>query len=175
MSDHHEPSRACYVAGCDRDECRAANTLYENRRRMRRTPALVDAAVAREVILTLNARGIGLPTIAELSGLAYTTVWEIRAGERRQVTHRTLDRLRNVRMAEVPDGVSVPAGPVKRLLEALRRAGYSSADLARLLGSSAARPKLEYGDQVTAGTARRVAELYQRLWKTNPAVRQVRP
>lgn len=171
-------TRACYVAGCRRPECRAANRAYNNHRnRMaaygRPTTNLVDATPVREHVQALTAAGMGTRAIAEAAGVSRNTLRALLNGRgHRPPTRRlhpdTAEAILAVRPVPAAHAL-VDAAGTRRRVQALIVLGWSQAKLATRLGMK----PTNFGDlltsqQVTAATARAVAALYDQLWHVAP-------
>jgi len=172
-------TRAAYVfgagpgrgTGCRCEECRAANRDYQRRRdRARRRPdeelepARVDASEAREHLLWLGKEGVGLRTVSERSGVARSTLNEIRSGRRRRCTPRLVDKILAVGLHRAADGCHIDAAHTWRLLEELFELGHSRTEIARRLGATAKHPALQLGKRhVTRRKANQVEDLHEIL------------
>jgi hypothetical protein len=114
---------------------------------------------------------VGLKTVAHLAGVSSGGLAKIVYGDPRRgrppsyrVRAETARRVLAVRAADAAGGQRVASGPTWALVEELLAAGYTRAELAQALGSTARRPKLQLGrDTVRASTARAVEELHRRL------------
>jgi WhiB family transcriptional regulator, redox-sensing transcriptional regulator len=72
LPDH--ATRADYLAGCRTPECRAANTLYEQKRQRRKAPPFVAAGRARTHVRELQAAGMSMKAIAKRAGVPRTVL-----------------------------------------------------------------------------------------------------
>jgi hypothetical protein len=96
-------TRSRYVAGCRCEPCVIANRTYARNldrhdRRVRwgietHTNPLVDATEARNHLLWLQSRGIGLRRLHNVTGLSRTTLHEIRSGRRSRITRNNANRI----------------------------------------------------------------------------------
>jgi hypothetical protein len=96
-------TRSRYVAGCRCEPCVIANRTYSrnhdrHHRRVRwgietHTNPLVDATEARNHLLWLQSRGIGLRRLHNVTGIARSTLNEIRSGRRNRITRPTANRI----------------------------------------------------------------------------------
>lgn len=183
-ANHQHGTHACYVLdSCRCRPCRTANTAYE-RMRTRQTAygrwqPYIDAASARAHVLALVAEGVGTKRIAALSGVSTGVLSKLLYGHpnadgtRRPPTARvrqhTLDRLLSVTAEQLAGGARISSVGTRRRLRALVVVGWSQSKIAAQLGVEAGNfGVLLYGDETTVRTARRVAELYDRLWDTAP-------
>lgn len=131
----------------------------------------VPAEAARRHLTALGAEGIGLNTVAGLSGVSHGSLSKILYGEprrgrppSRRIRRQTAERILAVSVEQASGGQRVDAGPTWALVEELVAAGYTRAELARLLGSTASSPSLQIGRRlVRASTARAVEALHARL------------
>ena len=131
----------------------------------------VSAEPARRHLGALGGAGVGLKTVASLSGVSHGSLSKIVYGEpgrgrppSRRIRPETSERILAVTEAQARGGQRIDAGPTWQLIEELVAAGYTRGYLARELGSRAASPTLQIGrDLVRASTARAVEELHRRL------------
>ncbi len=131
----------------------------------------VSAEPARRHLAALGRAGVGLKTVARLSGVSHGSLSKIVYGEpgrgrppSRRIRVQTNERILAVTETQARGGQRVDAGPTWQLIEELVAAGYTRAHLARELGSQAASPTLQIGRRlVRASTARAVEELHRRL------------
>lgn len=175
-------TRAKYVVEkCRCDACREVCRDYERWRLRQKAygrTAYVDAAPVRAYIRGLRAAGLGWKRVADRAGIAESTMWKLIYGDpkRRQAPSRRVRR-RTARaiLAVTCDldalgaTVHVPAVGTARRLRALVAIGWSQSKLAQMLGKLPANlGKTMTSEQVAAGTARAVRDLYDRLWDRPP-------
>ncbi len=165
------------VERCGCEPCRAANRDYERRRQraMARPDELwlpyVPAGPARRHLAALARQGVGLKTVAKLTGLAHRALTKIVYGDAvrgmapsKRVRSETLVAILGVQVDQAGGGQKVPAGQTWALLDELIAAGYTRSFLGAALGSRAKHPSLQIRrDQVRASTARAVEALHRRL------------
>ena len=170
------------VEGCDCELCREAKVAYNRRRRqaIARPDEVwlpyVSAEPARRHLAALSAAGVGLKTVARLSGVSHGALSKIVYGEpgrgrppSRRVRPRTLEAILAVRVTDADGRQRVSAARTWQLIEELVAAGYSRGELARALGSTASAPKLQIGRHtVLASTARAVELLHRALIGRRP-------
>jgi transcriptional regulator with XRE-family HTH domain len=166
--------------GCRCTPCTQANRQAEDHRiRMKlygQWQPYVDASPAREHLQALAAAGVGWKRAAELAGVATGAVSKLLyggPGERppsRGIRAETEQKLLAVSPApeSLSAGARTDAAGTRRRVQALVAAGYSQAILAERLGVQRSNFRLATCDQVTAGTARAVRELYDELWDAPP-------
>jgi hypothetical protein len=178
-------TRACYVAGCRRAECKGANAaaVQERKKLMAygRWEPFVDAGPVREHLRALAGAGISYKRAAALAGLRFSTVSGILYGKpgrppAARVRPATRDAILAVQATfdNLPDLGRVDGTGTMRRLQALMALGWPKTVLARRLGTDqlfgvhlAARP-------VTVAKARAVRALYDELWNTAPPARTAR-
>lgn len=137
------------------------------------TVPYVSAAAARAHLAALARAGVGLKTVARLSGVSHGSLSQIVYGQPRQgrppsrrIRPQTLRSILAVTTTQARGGQRVDAAPTWTLVDELVAAGYSRRFLARALGSEAASPRLQLGKTlVRASTARAVEDLHRRLLK----------
>lgn len=169
------------VDKCRCDECRLANNAYERERRSRLTPPYVSALPAREHIEELARQGVGLKTIAKVSGVSHGALSKLVYGDRtrgrgpsKRIRPETSSKILAVMPSDVADGAKVDAGPSWAILDALIAAGVPKSQLAERLGQAGPGLQLSRG-LIAARNARTVAELgrewragtlsYERRWR----------
>lgn len=182
---HEHGQRATYThCGCRCWPCRLAmleGTAECSRNRAYGRTRLVDATPARQHVAALQEAGLGLPRIAELSGVERSMITRLMAGKtrrgRREVTSRIARDTETALLAVTVDpadgGTPVDGDATARRLRALVALGWWPALLARETGYAQAyidrilrgHPKHR---RVRPGTARRVHDLYRRLADAPP-------
>jgi hypothetical protein len=179
---HRHGTRTAYVKdGCRCTACRAANndasrTAYRERALGRWQP-LVDATPTRTHIEALRQAGIGVDQIARLAGISASHVRELVPHPRshRPPTPRIRpETARRILAISVTGANRAPrthldATGTRRRLQALIAVGWTQAQLAAELGRSTTNLRRSMtSPSVTAHTAARVTDLYQRLWNRPP-------
>jgi len=167
--------------GCRCDSCRAANRAEARRRNRQivygRWQPYVDALPVRVHLRELAAAGVGWKRAAALADVSTGAVSRILyggPGERppsQRVRPQTAAAILAVRASadQLAPGALADSTGARRRLQALVATGWSQARLARLLGMTEANfGAVMRRDQVTAGTARAVSQLYNRLWNQPP-------
>lgn len=126
------------IEQCRCDECRAANRDYERERSRRCAPAYVDADEVRAHLAWLADRGIGLKSVAKMSGLSHGALSKLVYGDSRRGTApskrcrpETRDRILAVHPGMFENGTRVPAGPTLAIVDELVRRGWTRAAIAR--------------------------------------------
>ncbi|HET7488279.1 MAG TPA: hypothetical protein VFJ85_10140 [Acidimicrobiales bacterium] len=186
-SDRAHGTHAKYVVErCGCEPCRAANRDYERRRRQAQSRPdetwlpYVGAEPARRHLARLSAAGIGLKTVARLSGLSHGGLSKIVYGSKgrgpsKRIRPATLAAILAVEPAAAAGGQRVSAERTWALLDELIAAGYTRTFLAAALGSTSARPSLQLGRRrVRASTAKAVEQLHRRLIGRPPPPRRSR-
>ncbi|MGH9153265.1 MAG: hypothetical protein ACRD03_12905 [Acidimicrobiales bacterium] len=178
----HATYAKAVVEGCDCELCKAERTRYNRERRqaIARPDQVwlpyVSAEPARQHLAALSAAGMGLKTVAGLSGVSHGSLSKIVYGEpgrgkppSKRIRPATLSKILEVRVTHAGGAQRVDATGTWQLIEELVAAGYSRGFLARALGSRAAQPSLQIGKtMVRASTARAVEDLHRRLMSRRP-------
>ncbi|MCM3822585.1 hypothetical protein ACP4TB_30405 [Streptomyces sp. DR3-1] len=161
-------SRACYLAGCRNEPCRAANYRYMKRLQYdhahgqkRRT----DATPTRVWIDRLTAHGWTRTQIADAAGTTPTTIRRITVGESRNINRSIAAGVLSIPLGR-PDQGRIDSTGTTRRLRALAVLGYpiyviaeaSRMDTSMLQGHLAAQHAT-----ISAPIARRIASTYRRL------------
>lgn len=106
-------------------------------RRKRRPDPTVPRTVAvgetRTHLEGLRAAGVGTRRIAELAAVERRTILDILDGRRKHIRPETRDRLMAVMPTALAPGTLVDAGPTLERVEQLVAAGWTRADLGRLV------------------------------------------
>jgi len=189
LTVHHEHgSQASYTQdGCRCTWCTNANTVAKRQHRTALAygtgGGLVDAAPVRKHLKALRAAGFSLQRIVQASGVVQGAVNALVYGAPArnrppsgQVRTHTAQRLLACDPATtaLPDGSRVTAAATRRRLQALACAGWSTpalADRTTLTRRTLTRLLTGTANSVTAGTARTVAALYERLRLAPPPQR----
>lgn len=137
---------------------------------------LIDPAPVRAHVEALQAAGLGLHRIAELAGVAQSTVSRLVYGKSGRPPQKAMQRAKADRILAVQvgpgahaDGAMIDATGTRRRIQALVAVGWTHKVLAPHLGVN----PLYVGDfttntLVTAAHARTVAAVYDRLWNKDP-------
>lgn len=169
------------VDKCRCDPCRLANNAYERERRSRLVPPYVSAGPAREHCERLALQGVGLKTIAKVSGVSHGALSKLMYGDRtrgrgpsKRIRPETSSKILGVMPSDAADGAKVDAGPSWEILDGLIAAGVPKAQLATRLGQVGPGLQLSRG-LIAARNARMVTELgrqwrageftYERRWR----------
>lgn len=172
----------CYKTGCGHAECLDANRAYQRRqRRLKaygRWAPLVDAEPVRRHVRELQAAGIGIRRIAELSGIGPRSIGHLLYGRpadglapAKRVKPTTAAAILAVRpsLEAYAPHAKVDATGTRRRIEALCAVGWSIARQARELGmddSTVYRFLQTKGVEAVSAIA--VRDLYERLWDQPP-------
>lgn len=176
------------VERCRCEPCRQANREYERRRvhAMSRPDEVwapyVPAGRARRHLEELAVAGVGLKTVAKMSGVPHGSLSKLVYGERgkppsRRIRPETARRILAVKATDAADGQRVDGARTIALLDELVARGFTKTFLATELAGRP-RPSLQLArrrdGQVRASTARKVEELYRRLDGVEPPPRRSR-
>lgn len=169
--------RRCYLRGCRRPECAAANYRYMSRYRLdrhrtgnRRLPA--DATAHH--IQQLTAAGWSYNQIAAAAGPAHRTISAIAQRRTTTVTPDTERRILNIPIQPPAATQYVDATGTRRRLQALVAIGWPFVLIGPAIGLHAtATGRIARGDlpQVRHATAQAVAAVY-RDWSRRPGPNQ---
>lgn len=155
--------------GCRCDVCREANRLYERERTSRIEPPYVGAARARAHLAELAAQGIGIKSVARLSGVSHGALSKLVYGNSRgrgpskRIRYSTEQRILAVHagLDSAPGGTRIPAGPSLVVVEELLRRGWTKVAIARAIGQGGS--GLQVGQHViTRRNARALRDLLDR-------------
>ncbi len=136
----------------------------------------VSAEPARRHLAALSAGGVGLETVARLSGVSHGALSKIVYGQpgrgtppSRRVRPHTLEAILAVGVNDAGGCQRVDAAATWQLIDELVAMGYGRGQLARALGSQAAVAKLQIGRRrVLASTARAVELVHRSLLGRSP-------
>jgi len=182
---HLHGQRAAYVKDrCRCTACTAANAAASHtaaRRHALGYPSpLVDAGEVRAHLGQLRRAHIGYQQMARLSGTSATHIREIAGAVARSGSRPPIRRIRTDLAARLLAVEPTPANRAahchldatgaRRRLQALVAVGWPPDTLARPLGRTPAdlRRTLTCATTITECTARRIRDLYDRLWDTQP-------
>lgn len=165
------PTGGDHRRGCRCDPCRAANTAYYYVRKRRVAPPYVSATPAREHLAWLATRGVGLKTVAKVSGVSQGALWKLMYGKRRpdgtqrpskRIRPDTASKILAVTPADGAGGSRVPAGPVWDDVNRLLARGWTKRAIARAIGSGTENGLQIGGQVVTRRNARAIRALLDR-------------
>jgi len=182
-SDHrHGAAATCYdFHKCRCADCHSAHTAARrNRTRLiaygRWDTGLVDAEPVREHVQLLGEFGIGYRQVGKVAGVSYSTMGHLLYNQPAtlRITKATAEKLLAVTpdISHIASTKGVPARGARRRLQALCRIGWSQARLSRELGGKRLIVNEIVGGRkqtIAKSTHVKVAELYERLWATEPA------
>ena len=120
--------RSCYINhACRCKICSAASRVYHQRWRERHPNPnrLVSAERTWRHLCELSEQGVGVRSVADVTGLSTARLGSIRAGSKGRVTLSTERRVLSVTAEAYAGGAKVPAGKAKRMVKALRREGFT--------------------------------------------------
>jgi DNA-binding CsgD family transcriptional regulator len=168
----HEPSRACYLRGCQHNECEQANYRYMKRLRLehaRGQRRRTDATQTRAHVERLIAAGWNQAQISRAANLAHRTIGAVVAGSP-TVANTTALAILSIHIGPPPqDARDVDATGTTRRLQALVTIGWPIAQLAHRFGiyptalGNITRGELQH---VRATTAETIALHYRQLSRT---------
>lgn len=167
-ADKPHGSRIRYMGGCKCTLCKAANSRYETERAAARRRGewngLVDAEKVRHHLIALSKKGIGRDTIADLTGIAASTIDLIRRGERKNLRAMNAKRILAIDLdSVVHDAQLIPARETWQRIRYLLKIGFTKATLAKRLGYRS--PSLQINRKtVTARNALKVERLYNQMY-----------
>ncbi|GGT85507.1 hypothetical protein [Streptomyces coeruleorubidus] len=185
---HHRNLTCVKEYRCRRPACLRRSADYDrNRNRLvayGRWQPLVDAEPVRQHIRMLSSYGIGWQRVCRLAGVANGCISKILYGaphEGRGPTKRvrttTADKILAVKpsLDHVAPSARVDGTGTRRRLQALVANGWPQMRLGRELGIKHHRLIWDQvrKDVVSGDTARKVRDLYERLWNVDPATRGV--
>lgn len=133
-----------YSKGCRCDECRAAHRVYERNasRRRRRVmygietyqPRLVDAQPARDHVIFLTSKGIGLGAIAKQVGTQRSTIQYIKKGKYPRLSAKMSEKILSIPAIPREPMAYTSSEPILKLLAQLEKKGVSRSDVGHALG-----------------------------------------
>lgn len=170
IGDARHGSRTGYVKGCRCLPCTEANRTGQARRETvarRGGPStdLIPAARACGHLRILQGQGASQKGLARAADLNVKTIVEIIDGTRSRIQPDTERIVLAITIGEaksaVAPGTVIPAGPTWELVDDLADRGWPKSWIAREAGMGTSL-QLSH-DQVTAGKASRIADLYTQL------------
>lgn len=133
-----------YSKGCRCDSCRTAHRIYERNRTRQvrrerqgiepRVHRFVSTDEAKEHLLFLRSKGIGLTGISIRSGVDRSSLQQIVAGRKKKILAVNAGKILAVPAIHNLPGQFVPADEAKRLIAELRARGYYVREIAARLG-----------------------------------------
>lgn len=161
--------------GCRCFECSAAAVLYEKRRTARKARGwnpYVDNSEARSHIAWLSTQGIGLRTVAEVSGVSRSALRHIKNGTRTKSKPEIVDAILALHRGIAADNAHVPNQRIVEMVAELKTMGYSQRSLAGMLGYKAQSLQLSKSGLITPAKAKRIEALYKALTAKRDAGRE---
>lgn len=159
------------IERCRCGPCSAAATAYNQRRvadRRNGIEAYVHAGPARAHIRMLMRAGVGPKSIAHLAGVSHGAISKIVYGDYRgrgpskRIRSATEAAILAVTLDHADGGQKIDAGPTLALLDNLVARGFTKTWIANQLGTQSLQIA-KTGGKVRASTARKVAELHEKL------------
>jgi hypothetical protein len=160
-------TRIRYMGGCRCLPCRAANASYAAYRarecRRGRSNRIIDAAEVRDHLVDLASHGIGRRTVSSITGLASSTISNLKSGRSRRIRALHARAILDITPDAVVNAAQiVPARPTLAMIAWMLHEGFTKGQLALRLGCKS--PNLQIrGPRITARTAMRVSRLYHQL------------
>lgn len=163
-ADKPHGHRVRYMAGCRCIPCRAANSRYETERAAARRRGewngIIDASEVRDHLLLLSEKGIGRDTVADITGVASSTIDLIRQGKRTGIRAMNARAILDIDPDEaLNDAQLISARPTWRKIRWLLNEGFTKGELALRLGYKT--PALQLNKRrITTRNAQKVEQLY---------------
>lgn len=156
--------RLRYMAGCRCTPCRAANSRYESERAAARRRGewngIVDAGPVRDHLRTLSHHGIGRDTVADITGVAPSTIDLIRQGTRTGIRAMNAKAILAIDPAQpLNDAQLIPARETWRKIRWLINEGFTKGEIALRLGYKTRALQLNKR-LITARNAHKAERLY---------------
>lgn len=142
--------------GCTCYPCWEAHREYMNAFNRHGRPYTCDAGEAREYLHALAAAGVGQRAVCRLTGLAYSTVRDVKAGRQRRIRKTTAEAILGVPLGSRVHGHRVDLAPALELVERLAAAGVERQEIATRLGYAS--PSLHF-------TTNRRGSIQWRTWR----------
>jgi hypothetical protein len=151
---------------CRCQECRDANRDYERARKLRREPAYVGASRARHHLQELADAGVGLKSVARITGLSTGSLSKLVYGDyargrgpSKRIRRETEQKILAITTHDAPGGTREPAGPTWEIVEQLLARGWQKAEIGRRIAGPDAK-SLQLGrGYVTRENARIIRSL----------------
>jgi hypothetical protein len=89
----------------------------------------VDASEAREHLIFLKSKKIGLRAVQEKIGVSESHMISIRSGEIKTINKQTANKILGFPAITFKGGQFVPSGEAKKLVAEMKSLGYSAADI----------------------------------------------
>ncbi len=151
---------------CRCEPCTIANRDYERARKQRVEPPYVGADRARKHLCYLAAHGVGLKSVALISGVSHGSLAKLVHGDHRRrmppskrIRRETERKILAVTIDQAPGGTREPAGPTWEIVDELVARGWMAAEIGRHVNGPTAQ-SLQLGRElVTRENARIIRSL----------------
>ena len=164
--DKPHGSRIKYMSGCRCVRCRAANSNYQAERaaahRRGEWNGCVPADTAREHLQMLSRHGIGRRSVADITGIAESSLQLISQGKRKNLRAMNEKKILSVGTDAVNDASLVAARETWQRVRWLMSQGFTKAGIAKRLGYK--NPALQFNKRrLTARNAVKIERLYNMI------------
>ncbi|MFF9624229.1 hypothetical protein [Streptomyces griseosporeus] len=179
LAEHGTTARAkgrpvAGIPGCPCHPCRQAENAYDKRRRYLNQTGrtlMVDTAPVAAHLRGLFAAGAGWIQLSAISGCSSSTISNLLAEKNPQCRRTTANKILAIQPGDaIPNQRRIPATGTIRRLRALVALGHKCADIdtaCRIDHSVLTDLLTARRDTVTVGLAKRVADGFEKLSKTN--------
>jgi hypothetical protein len=163
-----------YSKGCRCEPCTVAHREYtRNRLRVHRRakqgigpapePQFIPADDARNHLRYLKKKGFGTSAVAKQSGVSRNILLDIRSGKQKTCARKTERRIMNVRADMFLPNHYVDSTYANMLLEEMKDAGYSLAEINKFLGNKFPGQKVITGDSIRYWKMKKIEKLHLSL------------
>jgi predicted amidophosphoribosyltransferase len=123
---------------------------------------LVETSRVRRHLQRLSRVGVGRRSVADIAGVALSSIHAIKTGRKRRIRAQLERRILAVTKDVMNEATLVDAKPTWKRIGWLLRQGFTRQELARRLGSKSKTPALQLKtDRITARKALAVERLYR--------------
>jgi hypothetical protein len=124
---------------------------------------VVSAEFAADHLMALSKAHVGCRAVSDCTGIEARVIQSIKNGRRKRIRQSTEERIMAVTEDSGSAGATTPAGPTKRLVRSMVRAGYTPEEIAEAMGYKTRKLQWINRERILVATKIKLEAVYQRL------------